>query len=390
MGINLGAFFSPLVAGTLGEMVGWHWGFGSAAVGMILGLIFYQIFRPAYLGEIGLPPHHSPTHAAGTEPTPAEIAKAERDEHEATRPLTEVDFQRLGVILVLAFLGNIFFWTAFEQAGSSMNVFALNNTSRPFWLPESVRAFLSDPNAGPSPLIVGLMGIGLMLPLAVRSFSPGKKRQSVGFIFWPLAICGLAMLVVALLKPFGYTKALGEMTVFPASWYQSVNPLAIIVFASVFSVLWIALDKWGLNPSTPMKFCWGLWLLGLAFIAMVFGAMRTEDGGLAGPHWLLVTYVVVTWGELCLSPVGLSMVTKLAPVRLQSLMMGVWFFTFSLANLCAGQVARISTRVESGEWTFLIPGLPGFFLMLVVFPIGAGVLIMFLTPLLKRMMHGVK
>jgi POT family proton-dependent oligopeptide transporter len=139
-----------------------------------------------------------------------------------------------------------------------------------------------------------------------------------------------------------------------------------------------------------MKFCWGLWLLGLAFIAMVFGSMRTQDGGLAGPQWLLITYVVYTWGELCLSPVGLSMVTKLAPARLQSLMMGVWFFTFSLANLCAGQVARISTRVESGEWTFFIPGLPGFFLMLVVLPIGAGVLIMILTPLLKRMMHGVK
>ena len=130
--------------------------------------------------------------------------------------------------------------------------------------------------------------------------------------------------------------------------------------------------------------------MGLAFLAMVFGSMRVRDGGLAGPHWLLITYVVCTWGELCLSPVGLSMVTKLAPRRLQALMMGVWFFTFSLSNLVAGLVARVSTRVESGDWTFIIPGLPGFFLMLVVFPILAGVIILLLTPVLKRMMHGVK
>ena len=114
----------------------------------------------------------------------------------------------------------------------------------------------------------------------------------------------------------------------------------------------------------------GVW----SFLAMVFGAMRTQDGGLAGPHWLLVTYIVITWGELCLSPVGLSMVTKLAPIRLQSAMMGVWFFTMSLSNLFAGLVAYVSTQVKSGEWTFFIPGLPGFFLMLVVFPVGMGIL----------------
>ena len=114
-----------------------------------------------------------------------------------------------------------------------------------------------------------------------------------------------------------------------------------------------------------------------------------QQNGRAGPQWLLVTYVVYTWGELCLSPVGLSMVTKLAPPRLQSLMMGLWFFSFSLANLFGGLVARFSTRLAAGEVSFVLQGLPGFFLMLVVFPIAAGVLILLLTPRLKRMMHGV-
>ena len=131
-------------------------------------------------------------------------------------------------------------------------------------------------------------------------------------------------------------------------------------------------------------------MLGLAFIAMVFGAIQARETGLAGPQWLLVTYVVYTWGELCLSPVGLSMVTKLAPPRLQSLMMGLWFFSLSLGNLFGGLVARFSKRLEAGEGTFVLEGLPGFFLMLVVFPMAAGALILLLTPLLRRMMHGVK
>lgn len=339
MGINLGAFLAPLVAGTLGEKVGWHWGFGSAAVGMIAGLIFYQIFRPRYLKGIGLPPKQQDAADAGGEQivvceqceatlagvpegTPCPECGATKrltmtKEGLRKRPLQLRDWHRIGVIIILAFFGNIFFWTAFEQAGSSMNVFAKQDTDRTIW---------------------GMLG--------------------------------------------------GEG--FPASWYQSVNPLTILLFAPVFAWLWVWLTRIGKNPSTPMKFAIGLYLLGLAFLAMVFGAMEARGDGLAGPHWLLITYVVVTWGELCLSPVGLSMVTKLAPARLQSLMMGLWFFSFSLSNLFAGLVAAFSKRVESGEITFILPGLPGFFLMLVVFPIAAGLVIMALTPVLKRMMHGVK
>ena len=367
MGINLGAFFSPLVAGTLGETIGWHWGFGSAAVGMIAGLFFYQKFRPRYLGKIGMPPEGRNFNgrslltllciggaivaipvvplvlwlsggltpfvnlwATLTETNTRELALWLTAAGVGVGAILAFLFAQrsherapLGVIFILAFIGNIFFWTAFEQAGSSMNVFAKQATDRTLW---------------------GLLG--------------------------------------------------GDG--FPATWYQSINPLCILLFAPVFAWLWIRLDRRRLNPSTPLKFSIGLWLLGLAFASMVFGAMDARDG-LAAPHWLLITYIVVTWGELCLSPVGLSMVTKLAPPRLQSAMMGVWFFTFALSNLVAGLVARVSTKfipdVQTGEaeLTFFgFEGLAGFFLMLVVFPIGAGVLILLLTPILKRMMHGIK
>ncbi|MGD8416436.1 MAG: peptide MFS transporter [Pseudomonadales bacterium] len=301
MGINVGAFAAPLVAGTLGETVGWHWGFGAAAVGMILGLCCYQALRPRYLDGIGLAPDRPETSHGRSGP--------------ASVSLSSVEVQRIAVILILAFVGNIAFWAAFEQAGSSMNVFAAQSTDRTIW------GFLSEP--------------------------------------------------------------------FPATWYQAANPAAVILFAPLFAWLWVALGRRNREPSTPVKFAMGLWLLGLAFIAMVFGAMQARDHGLAGPQWLLITYVVYTWGELCLSPVGLSMVTKLSPAHLQSLMMGVWFFTFSLANLAGGLIARFSVRLASGEWTFLIDGLPGFYLLLVLVPCAVGTLILAMTPWLKRLMHGV-
>ncbi len=334
MGINLGAFLAPLIAGTLGEKVGWHYGFGAAAIGMVLGLIFYQLFRPRYLGTIGLPPDRTTV--------------SETSPEDERRPLTSVDWQRIGVILVLAFLGNIFFWTAFEQAGSSLNVFAKEKTDRiiPGWF-EPADALKRGASADTGSADTQ------------ESIDSAEAAES--------------------------GAALGG---FPASWYQSVNPLAIVVFGPVFAWLWVWLDRHDLNPSTPMKFAWGLYLLGLAFLAMVAAAFQAQNG-LAGPHWLLITYVVYTWGELCLSPVGLSMITRLAPPGTQSLMMGVWFFSFSLSNLLAGLVAVFSQKLEKGEWTFIYPGLPGFFLMLVVFPIAAGLILTILTPWLKRMMHGV-
>ncbi|MBN1911700.1 MAG: peptide MFS transporter, partial [Pirellulales bacterium] len=196
MGINVGAFMSTLVAGTIGETYGWHWGFGSAAAGMTLGLIVYQVVRPFYLKGIGLPPHHEAQHEEGHEPTPEEIEQARIDEYERTRPLTRVDWDRMAVIVVLAVFG-IVFWVAFEQAASSLNLFALHWTDR---------------------------------------------------------------------RVFGHE--------FPATWYQSVNPAAIVILAPLFAGLWAWLDRRGLQPSTPVKFGLGLGILSLAYVPMVFGSLE--------------------------------------------------------------------------------------------------------------------
>ena len=310
MGINVGAFLSGVVAGTLGEKIGWHWGFGCAGVGMILGLIVYLTFRPMFLKGIGLPPHHRPEHEAGREPTREQVRQAEIDEHERTRPISRIDWERMGVVMILGIFA-IAFWIAFEQAGSSLNLFALNRTD----------------------------------------------RVVLGFEF-------------------------------PATWYQSVNPAAIVLFAPVFAWLWIWLDRRGMQPSTPVKFAIGLFLLSAGYLVMIFGAFEVQRAGLAQPHWLLIMYTMVTWGELCLSPVGLSMVTKLSPARYTSMMMGLYFATYFVSNLAAGYLASFSKKIEDGEIFTLIGGQADFFLVLSIVPAIVGLLVLALSPVLKRMMHG--
>jgi POT family proton-dependent oligopeptide transporter len=310
MGVNSGALLSGLIAGTLGETVGWHWGFGSAAVGMLLGLFLYQAGRPRHLGNIGLPPKR---HEPGAEPaaqSPEERAQAERRQHEQTRPLTRADWDRMIVIMILAAFG-ISFWLGFEQAGTSLNVFALEKTDRSI---------------------------------------------------------------------FGYQ--------FPATWYQSANPTFILLLGPAFAWLWVWLEKRGLQPPTPVKFALGLGLLALGYLVMIPGALQAQGEGKAGPHWLLLLFFLHTSGELCLSPVALSMVSRLSPVRLTSLMMGLYYLTFAVANLLAGYVAASSRAIADSGIISVFGGQADFFLLLCLVPASVGVLVLALSPLLKRMMHG--
>jgi len=137
-----------------------------------------------------------------------------------------------------------------------------------------------------------------------------------------------------------------------------------------------------------VKFAIGLMLLSIAYVAMIFGALEADRVGLAKPHWLLIMYTMVTMGELCLSPVGLSMVTKLSPARYTSLMMGLYFGTYFVSNLAAGYLASFSKKIEDGEVFTLIGGQADFFLALSVVPAIIGLLVLALSPILKRMMHG--
>jgi proton-dependent oligopeptide transporter, POT family len=248
MGINLGAFISPLVCGWLGQKINWHIGFAAAGVGMVFGLIQY-VAGKKYLHPVSQQP---------TPPTEA-VVGATRLAHEQST-FTREDWARISAALILTFFSMIF-WAGFEQAGSSMNLFADRAT-----------------------------------------------RLMMG----------------------GYT--------FPSSWFQSAEPMFIIIFSPVFAWLWLKLGRF--EPSSPLKFTLGLLFLSLSFLLIV-PAARIFDAShqRVSPWWLVGLYFLQMIGELCLSPVGLSMITKLSPARTVGLMMGVWFLATGLGNYVAGWAA---------------------------------------------------
>jgi POT family proton-dependent oligopeptide transporter len=252
MGINLGAFIGPLVAGYLAQRVNWHIGFASAGVGMAFGVTHYVLGRQrlkAGIARLGQKP------AAPT----ADTAAAHRTA-ETRHGFSHEEWRRIGAIVIF-FLAAVLFWGAYEQAGSTLNLFADRYTR---------------------------------------------------------------------LEVFGFA--------FPSSWFQSVQPVFVIILSPIFGWLWLRLGRH--EPSVPAKFAFGLLFMGLAFLVLVpAGAMASGEGVRVSPWWLVASYFVSELGELCISPVGLSAVTKLAPLRIVGLMMGVWFLSNAFGNKLAGWAA---------------------------------------------------
>ena len=294
MGINLGAFIAPLVCGWLGQKWNWHFGFAAAGVGMILGLVQY-VAGKKYLTPVA--------HGDAVNATAVATDDAPQEDKPVPRPLTGTDWARIGAIALLTLFA-LLFWAGFEQAGSSLTLFADRATE--------------------------------------------------------LTILG-----------FDY----------PSSWFQSVEPLFVILFSPVFAWLWLKLATRGQEPSSPAKFTLGLFLLSLSFLLVVPAARSFEaNGGRVSPWWLIGLYFLQMAGELCLSPVGLSMVTKLAPAHLVGLMMGVWFFATAMGNYVAGWVAGfLQDRTFSDVFQAA-------FLNLLV----ATVILALLIIPIRKMMRGVK
>lgn len=348
MGINLGAFFSPLVAGYLGEEIAWQYGFMSAGIGMLAGTVWFYL-RSHTLGHIGMPPKVKTDKVrlilkdwfgiVGYYISIIALIFGFIFGWSSLPNLTQdiiinvvafggggyllysiirgtngkTEWSRVGVILVLAVF-NIFFWSGFEQAGTTFNIFARDNTQR-------------------------LIGN------------------------WEI----------------------------PAAWFQSINSVFILVFAPLFSIMWLKLDKKNLNPNTPMKFAWGMILLSLGFVVMALAYTRSTTGGVDGgilkvsPLWLVFVYMLHTFGELSLSPIGLSMVTKLSPPKLVSTMMGVWMGSFAAGNFVASQMKAISIHLQHA----LHRDIQVFWLIAIQSAIIAAILVA-LSPWLKRMMKGIR
>lgn len=303
MGINLGAFIGPLICGYLAAdpSFGWSYAFAAAGVGMVLGLIVYLVFRRGYLGDIGLVP-------AGKTRVGDTIA--------ARRPLTPEERDRVLAIVIVVFFST-FFWLASEQAGSSLNLFALERTNR------SVAGF-----------------IGRLLP--------------------------------------NYEV--------PTAWFQSAVPFFVITLSPLFGLLWSRLGE--RQPSTATKMAYGLLLLSLGYIIITLGAYRSDAGSLVSPLYLIGCYFFITCGEICLYPVGLSFVSKVAPVKFASALMGIFFLSLFAASLLGGYVAGTVKAVERGEVYHVLGGRADFFLMFVITSILAGVFMLVLVPKIKRLAHG--
>jgi POT family proton-dependent oligopeptide transporter len=293
MGINLGAFLGPIIAGWLAERVDWHAGFACAGVGMAAGLIQYALGRkrlqPA-LDRLAAQPKRAVESPADT--PPGRFTPAER--------------MRMAAVVVF-FLFATLFWGAYEQAGSTLTLFAARFTR---------------------------------------------------------------------LSMFGFG--------FPASWFQAVQPIFVILLAPVFAWVWTRLGP--REPSSPAKFAWGLLFMGLAFLLLVPAGSIAQSGGQVArvsPWWLVWAYFISELGELCLSPVGLSVVTKLAPVRIVGLMMGVWFLSISAGNYLGGWAAGFFDASAEGALVRL-------FGTVALTTLGAAVILALATPFIRKLMGGVR
>ena len=290
IGINVGAFLSSLIVGTVGEVYGWHYGFGLAGIGMAAGLIQY-LFGQKYLKSVG--------NFLGD-------SENKTEKEAMNKPLTKIEKDRV-VVLLISFLLVIIFWGAFEQAGGLMNLYASGKTDR------------------------------------ILSFS--------------LPLIGNEV---------------------PASWFQSLNAMFIIFLGTTVAGFWANRKLKGKISTSLFKMILGLIIMGTGFFFMTAAAAQYETNGASAMYWLVLAYLFHTVGELCISPVALSYITKLAPVKYASLMMGVYFAMTGFGNKLAGWLGEASENL--GEYVI--------FTGIATFCVIFGFLVMLFRERLEKLTHG--
>jgi POT family proton-dependent oligopeptide transporter len=339
MGINLGAFIAPLICGYLGQRVNWHIGFGAAGVGMTLGLIQYMLGRK-HLGEAGRYP-----------------AAAESPEAAARQKRQAILWSSITIAVIV--LGGLAMYTGILPITATQ-------------LSDAAGYFLLG-------LTVAFFGWLFVSP----GWTPRERKQ--------LYVVGVLFLAAALfwsqfeqagstLNLFADRDTQNSLLgwEFPSSYYQSLNSLFLIALAPVFAWLWVRLAHAGREPSSPAKFAIGLLLVGAGFAVLMVGAIFAEQGVKVSPMWLTLVYLLHTCGELALSPVGLSAMSKLAPVRIGGLIMGVWFLASAVGNYVGGRLAGFYESMT----------LPDLFGAVAAFGVGAGFLLLFVSRSLGRLEQG--
>lgn len=352
MGINVGALIGTAAVGYVGENIGWHWGFTLAAIGMIAGLLNYIQFRKRYLDGVGLPP-----------PGRGSIA-----------PLFVVSGMALAVVVGIGFhfgtLGSIDRFFSHEYVFYTILIGGLLAAA-------IFTAVQPKGDRGPVSTIFIFMGFNFLFWLAFE-----QAATSINF-FTKLKINRDHVI------PF-ITSPL------PTSWFQNINPLTIIILSPIFGIMWTYVARKKLPFPQPVKIGLGLILLGLGYVFMVIAGLQVKTPGALAAMWLIVaTYFLHTIGELFLSPTGLSYVSRAAPAKHKSLLMGVWFLSSFLAYTVGGKLAghADATTIETKRFFFQNWGIDfgggyaNFFFLFVFLSVGGGVLIIALTPFLRKLMR---
>jgi len=362
MGINAGAFLGILLCGYIGEKIGWHYGFGLAGIFMLFGMLQFY-FAQTIFGDIGLTSKNIENSnqvkevVASPLPNDADSAKVTKD--------------RLVVIGVLAFF-TIFFWWAFEQAGGSMTIFANDYTDRVLTGDGAATFKIFNTLLTVIPMIIITWVLSMLFKQTFSKYSLSNILLGTSFvIIWGIVIWMLQR------------EWVSESSEVPASWFGILNSFFIIAFAPLFSKIWAS----KLNPTGPVKFALGLILLGLGFGVLAYGSLEIPLGAKTASVsmiFLILAYLLHTLGELCISPVGLSYVSKLAPAKLIGLMFGVWFIANFIANTAAGITGSYMDPILEEK------GLSYFFMIFTLIPISAGIVMLMLNKMLLKKMHGIR
>ena len=334
MGINMGAFISPLIIGWVGENYSFHLGFSIAAVGMFIGLVVYFVTQKKFLGLAGV---------------------------EVPNPLSQQEKKKTILIVVLAIIAILVIGFILNATGNlTMAIFSLIITT------------------------LGVLIPTIFFIVMYRSPKTTKDEKSRVLAYIPLFIAAVMFWAIqeqgaTILATYADTRT--DLTVgsfkIPVAWFQSLNPLFIIMLAPVFAWVWLKLGS--RQPSTPKKFAISLFFAGASFLVMIFPASMSNGTELVSPWWLVLSFFLVVVGELLLSPVGLSATTKLAPAAFAAQTMSLWFLTSAAAQAINAQLVRIYEAVT--EITY--------FGTLGAISIALGILLLILTPIISKAMRGV-
>ena len=365
MGVNAGGFLGVLLCGFLASNLSYSWGFGLAGIFMFLGTLQFWFGRGIF-------------ESVGKEPSKKVDLSDAIEGEELTNDDTEIEEvparvqrDRYIVVGLLAFF-TVFFWAAFEQAGGSMTIFASDYTQRTLEGNAATIFKIVDVLVSTVPLIIISWVLFKLFGQTFRKISLSNIILGISFLsIWAIVLWKLSIII---------PKDNAEIE---ASWFLILNSLFIIFLAPLFSKWWES--KY--NPSAAVKFGIGMLLLGIGFGALAYGASTIPQGAKTASVsliWLVIAYLFHTMGELCVSPVGLSYVSKLVPAKKIGMMFGIWYLVNFVGNLTAGTVGKyIDTIVEQFSMSH-------FFLIFTIIPGVVGLIFLVLNPIMKRLMHGIR